>query len=150
MAKFSTGLHNRMLNDAGFKTLMDGGVLKIFDVESPADIPVTADAAEAGTLLMTLTAGGDGTTGLTFGLPDGRVISKTEAELWMTSAIAATGKCGYFRFLKMTDDGSASDTALRIQGTCGIVNADMVLTNPNVTAGQPWTLNYFNVALPTL
>lgn len=150
MAKFSTGLHNRMLNDAGFKTLMDGGVLKVFDVANPGDIPLTADAAEAGTLLMTLTAGGDGTTGLTFGLPDGRTISKAEAEVWMTSAIAATGKCGYFRFVKAADDGSASDTAPRIQGTCGIVNADMVLTNPNVTAGLPWTLNYFNVGMPTL
>ena len=27
---------------------------------------------------------------------------------------------------------------------------DLVLTSTEVTAGQPWTLNYFNVALPTL
>ena len=145
MAKFSTGLRNGMLMGAGLKTALDGGRLCIFT--GPA--PESADDETTGELLIMLTAGGDGDIGLTFGDAEGGVLSKSDAEVWMDSAVRATGKCGYFRFTQMADDNLASTIAPRIQGTCGIVNADMVLTNLDVTQGLPWTLNYFNVALPT-
>ena len=148
MPKFSTGLRNSMLNDTGFKTLMDGGELRIFAVTAPDVVPLTADDAEAGELLMTLTAGGAG-GGLNFSVPEGAAISKAEAEVWMTSSVGADGKCAYFRFVQPADDGTASDALPRIQGTCGLVAADMVLTNINVTAGLPWTLNFFTVGFPT-
>lgn len=147
MPKFSTGLRAAML--ATFKDQMDGSELRIFSVANLVDIPATSDAAEAGTLLMTLTASGNGSTGLTFALPADGAISKSEAEVWMTSAIAEDGKCAYFRVVPMGDDGLESVDSPRIQGTCGLVAADMVLTNVNVTAGLPWTLNFFTVGLPT-
>lgn len=149
MAKFSTGLRTGMLNGAGFKEQLDGGRIRIFSVASPSDIPATADGAEAGTLLMELTAGGDGTTGLTFELPAGGVISKAAGEVWMTSSIDAAGKCAYFRFVGGADTEGDSATDPRIQGACGIAGTDMVLTNLDVVAGVPWTLNFFNVTLPT-
>lgn len=148
MPKFSTGLRNSMLNDTGFKTLMDGGELRIFAITAPDVVPLTADDAEAGELLMTLTAGGAG-GGLNFAIPDVAAISKAESEVWMTSSVGVDGKCAYFRFVQPTDDGSAGITEPRIQGTCGLVAADMVLANVNVTAGLPWTLNFFTVGLPT-
>lgn len=149
MAKFSTGLRNGMLNAAGLKPALDGGLLKIF--AAPAgSIPTTADDAETGTLLMTLTAGGDGVTGLTFGDPADGVISKSVAQVWMTSSVDASGQCAYFRFVAQGDDGTQSTTAPRVQGNVGVVGADMNLTSLNVTAGTPWTLNYFNVGLPTM
>lgn len=148
MSKFSTGLRTAMLNATGFKTLMDGGELRIFAITAPDVVPLTADDDETGELLMTLTAGGTG-SGLNFSVPEGAAISKAESEVWMTSSVGVDGKCAYFRFVRPADDGSASTTAPRIQGTCGLVAADMVLTNVNVTAGLPWTLNFFTVGLPT-
>lgn len=146
MAKFSTGLRNGMLSGLSLKAALDGGSLLLFS----GPVPATADAAETGTVLMSLTVGGDGTTGLTFGTAEGGVISKSEAEVWATSAVDTSGTISYFRFVSPTDSGGDSTTDARIQGTAGIVGTDLVLTSTEVTAGQPWTLNYFNVALPTL
>ena len=146
MAKFSTGLRNGMLSGLSLKAALNGGSLLLFS----GPVPATADAAETGTVLMSLTVGGDGTTGLTFGTAEGGVISKSEAEVWATSAVDTSGTISYFRFVSSTDSGGDSTTEARIQGTAGIVGTDLVLTSTGVTAGQPWTLNYFNVALPTL
>lgn len=148
MAKFSTALRSGMLNDTGLKALLDGGVLRVFSVASPEVAPANADAAETGTLLMELSAGGTG-AGLTFDAPDGAVISKAVGEVWMTSSVDVSGRCAYFRFVLIADDGSEDDTAPRIQGTCGVVGADMVLTSLDVADGLPWTLNFFSVALPS-
>lgn len=150
MAKFSTGLRNGMLGSTGAKEALNGGRLRIFSVTAPALAPATADAPETGVLLMELTVAGDGVTGLTFGVPDEGVLSKTEAEVWMTSSILASGAISYFRFVAPGDTGAASATQARIQGSVGVVGTDMVLASTAATAGQPWTLNYFNVALPTL
>lgn len=147
MAKFSTGLRNGMLNNVGFLEALDGGVLKIF---SAPTAPASADAAETGTLLMELTAGGDGSTGLTFDSPVAGVLSKSPSEVWMTSAVIESGACTYFRFVSQADDGAASDEAPRVQGTVGMLGADMNLTSTTVTAGAPWTLNYFHVGLPSM
>ena len=146
MAKFSTGLRNGMLSGLNLKAALDGGSLLLFS----GPVPATADAAETGTVLMSLTVGGDGTTGLSFGTAENGVISKSETEVWATSAVDTSGTISYFRFVSSTDSGGDSTTEARIQGTAGIVGTDLVLTSTEVTAGQPWTLNYFNVALPTL
>ena len=146
MAKFSTGLRNGMLSGLSLKAALNGGSLLLFS----GPVPATADAAATGTVLMSLTVGGDGTTGLTFGTAENGVISKSETEVWATSAVDTSGTISYFRFVSSTDSGGNSTTDARIQGTAGIVGTDLVLTSTEVTAGQPWTLNYFNVALPTL
>lgn len=146
MAKFSTGLRNGMLSGLSLKAALNGGSLLLFS----GPVPPTADAAATGTVLMSLTVGGDGTTGLTFGSAADGVISKSEDEVWATSAVDISGTISYFRFVSSTDSDGDSTTEARIQGTAGIVGTDLVLTSTEVTAGQPWTLNYFNVALPTL
>ena len=146
MAKFSTGLRNGMLSGLSLKAALNGGSLLLFS----GPVPATADAAETGTALMSLTVGGDGTTGLSFGTAENGVISKSETEVWATSAVDTSGTISYFRFVSSTDSGGDSTTEARIQGTAGIVGTDLVLTSTEVTAGQPWPLNYFNVALPTL
>ena len=147
MAKFSTGLRNGMLSNTGLSEALNGGFLKIF---SAPTIPATADAAETGTLLMTLTGGGDGTTGLEFDTPANGILGKSPTQVWMTSAIGNAGTCAYFRFVGQSDDGTYSETAPRIQGTVGLAGADMNLTNTLVSAGAPWTLTYFNIGLPTV
>ncbi|AVS68129.1 hypothetical protein C8245_22900 [Paracidovorax avenae] len=145
MAKFSTGLRNGMLESTGFKEALQGAVLKIYGGAVPAD----ADAAVAGTLLATLTDNG-GSGGLNFGTAAGGILSKDTAQVWKTNSIPTTGSATYFRLAPASDDGSASTTTPRLQGTIAALNADMNVSNTLFTAGQPWTLNYFAVALPTL
>ena len=147
MAKFSTGLRNGMLTATGFLEALDGGVLKVYSAVTP---PATADDAVTGTRLMTLTAGGDGVTGLTFEPPVDGILVKSASEVWMTAAVTASGSCKYFRFVTPVDTGAASTTAPRVQGSVGLMNSDMNLTSTAVTADEPWTLNYFSVGLPTM
>ena len=147
MAKFSSGLRNGMLGATGFSAALSGNSeLRIF---AGASAPASADDAETGTLLMTLSAGGTG-AGLSFELPADGTVSKTAAEVWMTPATDAAGTCKYFRLVTTTDAGDLSPSAPRVQGTVGLTGSDMNLTNAAVLAGAPWTLNYFTVGLPTL
>jgi len=144
--KFSTGLRNGMMGASGFKALMDNCFVDIYQGTEPA----TADAALGGaTLLCRLTVSGDGTTGLTFGTPTGAVLSKASAEAWSGTA-SNTGVGSFFRVVKTGDTGDLSASALRVQGSVGTLGADMNLSNPSFTSGTPFTLNVFNVALPTL
>ena len=147
MAKFSSGLRNGMLAATGFSAALSGNSeLRIF---AGASAPASADDAETGTLLMTLSANGAG-VGLSFGAPADGAVSKTPAETWMTTSTDAAGTCKYFRLVDTADVGDLSATAPRVQGSIGLVGADMNLTDAVVAAGVPWTLNYFAVGLPTL
>lgn len=146
MAKFSTGLRNGMLATSSFKTLVDGGRLYLYAGTEPA----TADAAiGSATLLATLTESGDGTTGLTFGTASAGVISKAAAEVWSTTSITTGGVAAFWRLQASDDAGDASTSAVRVQGTIGGVDADMLLGNTTLVSGEPFSLSYFNVALPT-
>ena len=146
MAKFSTGLRNGMLATSSFKTLVDGGRLYLYAGTEPA----TADAAiGSATLLATLTESGDGTTGLTFGTASAGVISKAAAEVWSTTSITTGGVAAFWRLQASDDAGDASTSAVRVQGSIGGVDADMLLGNTTLVSGEPFSLSYFNVALPT-
>lgn len=146
MAQFSTGLRNGMLGTSSFKTLMDGSRLYLYS----GTVPASADAAlGSATLLATLTESGDGTTGLTFGTPSAGVISKATAEVWSTASITASGTATFWRLAASGDAGGASTTEERVQGTVGSVDADMLLGDAALVSGQPFSLAYFNVALPT-
>jgi hypothetical protein len=148
MAKFSTGLRNKMLDTSDFKTLMDGGKLHIYS----GTVPATADAALAGnTLLCTLSEDGSG-TGLTFGAAVDGVIPKTEAEVWK-GIIVATGTASFFRFTSAADGvaGALSTTYSRIQGTISTIVGDIVVASTAFVDNDTneFPLNAFFVALPT-
>ena len=146
MAKFSTGLRNYMLGTGAFKTKMDGGFLKIY----AGTVPATADAAlGAATLICTLSESG-GVNGLDWDdTPANGVVGKDTSQTWQ-GVNGATATATFFRFVEAADDGTLSTTAARVQGTVGPVGADMLVANPALVDTETFTLNYFNVALPTL
>lgn len=145
MAKFSTGLRNAMMGSSGCKELLTGGKLRIFS----GTPPLSADDAEAGELLMVLTAGGTG-AGLSFAEPSGAKLSKAVGEVWMTNSTMASGTATHFRFVAAGDDPTNSgDSSIRIQGTVGEVASDMNVADPEIASGEPWILNYFRIGLPT-
>lgn len=147
MAKFSTGLRDGIMGAGSVKSLLDGAVMRIF--ESSA-IPVSADAAEDGTLLMELSVDGSG-AGFSFDVVSGESsLVKAALETWETNAINATGDMAYFRLVPPADTGISSVTAVRVQGVIGLYGGtDMVVSDVGVTSGAPWTLSYFRLSLPT-
>lgn len=145
MAKFSTGLRNTMLATGSLKSVMDGTVMRLYSGTPPA----SADAPVTGTLLATLSVNGNG-AGVTFEtIPADGVLAKEPAEVWQGTN-AATGTVAYARLVAPADTGNTSTTANRIQVTVGNTNTDILVANTLLTSGQTFTLNYFNVELPTL
>lgn len=147
MAKFSEELRTSALQ--AMADAFGNCELRIFAVDDPENIPANAASEEYGTLLMTLFEDGDENEPLLLSVDNG-LLTKDPGQVWSTNSIYETGKCAYFRLVQYGDDGSANSTAIRIQGTCGYVGADMILSSLDVTQGNPWTLSYFNITLPTL
>jgi hypothetical protein len=143
--KTSTGLRNGMLGTGSFKSLMDGGLLKVYG----GAVPASADAALGGaTLLVTISLNGAG-GGLSFdaAAADG-VIVKTASELW-TGTVGTSGTATFYRFVAAGDDGTASTTQKRVQGTVGTAGADGNITSTALVAAAPQNADYFSIALPT-
>lgn len=143
--KLSTGLRNAMLATGSFKSIMDGGFLKIYG----GAIPATANAAlGAATLLCTISNNSTG-TGVTFdGTPVDGVMVKEPSEVW-SGINAASGTATFYRFVTAADDGSDSTTQSRIQGTVGTAGADGNISSTALVSAAPQAVDYFSLALPT-
>lgn len=151
-ARYSTGLVNGTLDSTGIREAMANGKIKIFSGPQPA----SANAAEQGTLLLEVTedAGafvhGEPDNGLNFDAPVNRVLSKAADEVWRGLGIAP-GTAGWFRFVaNPSDNGMASTTLSRIDGTVGQAGsgADMIVSTVSVADGQPVTVDAFNLTTP--
>lgn len=145
MSLKSTGLAAHIAVTGSIKAALDAGFLYLFS----GPVPTSADSAlDPGSVaLMKISAGGDGSTGLTFE-PDATagVLTKTQSEAW-SGTIDNSGTATFYRFCEAGDDGSAqSDTAKRVQGTIGTtVNNDGVLTNTDLTAGNTRSISLFQI-----
>lgn len=107
------------------------------------------EAAATGTKLIRYTNAG-GATGLTLeGVAGTRRLRKPAAEVWSGTTLAS-GDAGYYRFVRLGDDATQSDTAQRIQGVCSsdIATADMYLPSVAFTAGQSRTIADYALELP--
>jgi hypothetical protein len=144
-AKFSTGLRNHMLGTGSFKNAMDGCTLNIYG----GTVPATADAALGGATLLCVISNDATATGLTFGTPSGGIISKTISEVWR-GVNAASGTATFFRLEESADDGSASTTFKRAQGTVAVVGGQLNISNAALVSGESQPVNNFNLSLPTL
>jgi len=145
--KTSTGLAAQLMVDNCCKDIFDGGVIKVFSGAATD----TADAAETGDTLWTISVDGDG-TGITFeSTAVGRAMVKTTTETWQGATEAGTA--GYWRLLTDSDGGDLSTTDARIQGTCGTTaEADMYMASTTLTDDTDLDakiLAAFSVALPT-
>lgn len=132
-----------MLGTGSLKSIFDHGFIKIYSGTEPA----TADAAATGTLLCTISVASSG-TGITFDAPAAGVLPKAAAEAW-SGVNSASGIAAYFRHVTPSDDGTASTTQARMQGTVAVAGAEVNLSSVNLTATAPQTLDAYNVALPT-
>ena len=142
--QFSSGLRDHLLISGSFKSALDGGVIRIY----AGTMPATADADSSSlTVLCTISLDATG-TGLTWGSTvTAGILSKNTAEIWR-GLIGTTGTATFFRFMAISDTGAASTTAKRVQGTIGLVGADLNFSNVNLVAGNYRVIGSLNVTLP--
>jgi hypothetical protein len=144
--RLSTGLRNAVLNGGsgnGIKASFAGGFINIYSGSQPA----AADNAATGTLLGTVTVGGDGATGINFDAAAGGVLSKAAAESWEFVGLAA-GIAGWFRLYVSGDGMGSSTTAKRLDGAIGTSGAELNLSNLNIVVDQVNTCDSFTVTMP--
>lgn len=143
--KLSTGLRDYILLTSDFKAGVDGGVIYIYNGTPPA----TADAALAGnTLLMIIS---DNATGAGINMDTAvasGVIAKAPGQTWRGQAVA-DGTGTFFRYAGLSDDGLLSTTEKRLQGTVGVVGADLNFASAAFVTGQYKNIDTFNVTQPT-
>lgn len=144
MIKLSTAVRQAIAVGSSLKAALDNGLIKIYS----GAVPASADAALGGaTLLCTISAGGTGTP-LTFAATaPGGVLSKAAAENWTGNNVAG-GTPTFFRYALAADDGSASATAMRIQGTAGALGSDMFISTLPMVNAAPQSFQLFQLAVP--
>lgn len=137
----STGLATHLAVTGSLKAALDGAFIYIYD----GVVPATADEAISNTLLLKISVGGDGVTGLTFdGAATGGVLSKTSSETWTGTAVAA-GTATFFRMSIAAPTG-ASTTEKRLQGTVGTSALnDIVFSSATLAVSDTRTLNVFQI-----
>jgi hypothetical protein len=142
--KISTALRNHMLATGSVKAGMDGGVIKIYAGTEPVD----ADAAlGAATLLVTI-SNNDAGTGINFdATPTSGVLVKAPAEVWSGTCVAS-GTASFYRFVPLADDGTSSTTFKRMQGTVGVVGADLLVSSTTFVSGNLRQINSFAAGMP--
>lgn len=141
--KRSTGLRNYMLASGSFKQALAGTVIRVYGGTAPASAD---DAVGAAPLLCTISVDGDGTGVTLDATASGGVITKNTSEVW-TGDVTASGTATFFRMEFAADTGAFSTTAVRMQGTVGLVGADLNFSSVNLTLGDARRINYFAASI---
>jgi len=143
--KASTGLRNKLLDTNPLKTIFNLGFLEIYAGTIPAD----ADQSIGGATLLVRISNNNTTTGLTFAsTASAGAITKNLGETW-SKAAAGTGTATFWRFVAAGDTGALSTTEARIQGTIGLVGADLNVSSLSYTATTVYTIDSFALSLPS-
>jgi hypothetical protein len=143
--KISTALRNHMLATGSVKSAMDGGVIKIYAGTEPVD----ADAAIGSATLLCTISNNDAGTGINFdATPTSGVLVKATAEVW-SGTCAASGTATFYRFVSLTDDGTSSTSFKRMQGTVGVVGADLLVSSTAFVSANLRQINSFAAGMPS-
>lgn len=142
--KLSTGFRQGLAITGSLKELLDNGLIRIYS----GAIPASADASLGAAVLMNeISAGGGGTPVTWEAAAPGGVLSKTVAENW-TGNIIVGGDPTFFRYVLAADAGDASSSAVRIQGTAGVLGSDMFISELPMVAAAPQSFSLFQIAIP--
>lgn len=140
--KFSEEVRRQQCVVGSLKSILDGGVIRLYSGE----VPASADSAlvAGNELLCEITNAG---AGLTFEpTASSATLTKSLSEVWQGNNVA-TGAVTFFRFLKPSDSNGASSNEVRLQGTVGGPAADLTISNTALIAGAPNRLEYFAISM---
>lgn len=140
MSQISSGLRAALLKTNGFKEAMDGSEFRLYSGTIPAS---PDDSIGSATLLVTIK---NGASGVTFDDTVPGILSKPAAETW-SGTNAAGGNCSFYRLVASADTGAASSTDKRVQGTVGVVGADLNLDDTALVLGAPQGITSYNVSV---
>lgn len=143
MIKLSTGLADAMMGTDGMMGVLDGQV--VLNIYSGVE-PTSADSDASNATLLVSIESGLGGGDLHFDVPSSGVLSKTSAENW-TGTVSTSGAPTFYRLQSQTDDNTASNTAIRVQGAVGPAG-DLKLGTSNLIAGNPQSIDYYQLRLP--
>jgi hypothetical protein len=144
--KLSTGLRNKMLDTGSFKTIMNGGLLKIYKGTPPN---TADDIATAGDLLCTVSVNSTG-TGITMAASAvSGTLAKNSSEVW-SGSVGLAGTATWFRHVATSDTAASSTTEARLQGVVATAGGELNLSSTGLSAGATQTIDYYTFALPTL
>lgn len=124
----------------------------VIDIYSGSQ-PATADAAETGTKLATITLGGGAFTadaaanGINFDVAASGVLSKDTAETWSGLGLAA-GTAGWFRLYDNGYATGASTTEIRLDGSVATSGGQLGLSNTAITVGGTTTVDTATLTMP--
>ena len=136
------------LCSGSWRDIFKDGVLDLYS----GVIPATADTAESGVKLASITlasgafTGGAAANGLEFGAPSAGVIAK-DTGVWSGVGLA-TGEAGYFVFYDNAYTTGGSTTSVRFMGTCSETSGDLIMSDCTVTEGATKTISAFTITLP--
>ena len=136
----SPGLQGQLLQAGGFKEVMDGGEIRLYAGLVPA---AAGDSIGAATLLCTIK---NGASGVTFDAGTPGVLLKPAAETWQGTNVAS-GTPSFYRLVKPADTGAASTSDARVQGSVGVVGADLNISAGTLVSGAPQSISYYAVSL---
>jgi len=115
--------------------------------------PPTADTAETGTKLVSITlssgafTGGVAANGLNFGNVAAGVLSKASGEVWSGVGVAA-GTAGWFRCHHNDYTLGGSTSAIRFDGAASTSGGQLNMTNTAVAVGGTTTIDSVSLTLP--
>jgi len=128
----------------GFVEVMRGCKINIYTGSQPT----TANDAASGTLLVTITKGGDGSTGLDWSPSSSGTAAKPSGDTWAGTA-GASGTAGWFRCFEDGDDPAAASTAAaRFDGGVGTSGQQINMTSTTIASGAVQTVSSFTYTQP--
>jgi len=140
--KITGKIRDEALN--AMKAQLDGGYVRIYQGTVPATTGAAVDSAD---LLVTISESGTA-TGINFDTAaSGGVISKASGEVWI-GTIIKSGTATFYRFSPTGDAGGDDDTIPRLQGTVGVINADLLLSDADLVLSDDQRIDYYSVGMP--
>lgn len=142
--KLSTGLRTDTLSAGSVKSLLDGGFIDIYS----GPVPNSADDSIGSAVLMCRISTDGAGTGLTLSPTSvSGVLVKDAEDVWIGTKLQ-TGTPTFYRHVAADDDGTASQTAPRIQGSVGLAGEQMNLSSINFITSETQTIDHYAFAIP--
>lgn len=133
-----------MLASGSFKDALAGTIIRVYEAQAA---PAAADdAIGSAVLLCTISVDGDGTGVTLDATASGGVIVKNPSEVW-TGDVTTSGTATFFRMEFASDAGAFSTSAVRMQGTVGLVGADLNFSSVSLLVGDARRINYFAASI---
>lgn len=135
----SAGLREHILGSV-LDALSDSEI-RLYSGATPA---ASDDSIGASTILCKVRLGG--ASALDWEVNPQKALAKPAGSSWVGENLA-TGNATYFRIVSVTDGDNASSSAIRIQGSVGIVDADLNLDSTALMAGIDTPIKSFTIGM---